>query len=128
MTSRLPVHLERSGTMRWSKVRGTRPAQYSSDLGMGGTLFNVGTATQIWNRQATVTAAMITQARTEQAQRARTQAQRVGGARPPVQPAAVPGAPGRPAPVNQADVTAMRAELRRQFELADANWQNWTAR
>jgi hypothetical protein len=29
--------------------------------------------------------------------------------------------------VTEADVREMRAELRRQFELADANWQNWTA-
>ena len=34
---------------------------------------------------------------------------------------------GPPTPINQAAATAMREALRHQFELADANWENWTS-
>jgi hypothetical protein len=109
MTRRLAVHLTNSGTMQWERVGG-RPTRYSCDLGFGGQQFDVGTSAQIWNNQATVTADMIRRGRA--AQPADPQQ---GGQQP------------RLAPVTEADVRGMRAELRRQFELADANWQNWTA-
>jgi len=115
MTSRLAVHLANSGTMRWGRaaaVRGQR-TRYTCDLGLGGTLFNVGTAAQIWNREATVTAEMIQQGRAAQVAGRPQQ----GGQQ------ARPGA----VPVTEQDVRDMRIELRRQFDLADANWQNWTA-
>ncbi len=105
MKRRLAVHLQTSGTMRWTFASGT----YRCDLGLGGTQYAVGTAEQIWNLAATVTAANITQARAAAA-----------AARPPPRPPA-------PAPATAADVTAMRQALRNQFDLADANWQNWTA-
>lgn len=106
MTSRLAAHLTNSGTMQWQRTGG----QYSCDLGFGGGMFAVGSSAAIWGGNATVTADMIRQGRAAQAAAA---AQRGGQAT-------------RPAPVTEADVAAMRAELRRQFELADANWQNWT--
>jgi hypothetical protein len=127
MAARLANLLTRSGTIRWTATRGA----YSSDLGFGGELFAVGTAAQIWNRQATVTIEMLTRARTGQPAAARA-AQAPAGApqrqAPPVPPQGGPPnrPPQQPAAVTQADVTAMRQELRRQFELADANWQNWT--
>lgn len=111
MRARLAVHLTNSGTMQWERAGGSR---YSCDLGFGGPQFVVGTAAQIWNRQATVTADMIRQGRAAQA-----------GARPQQQGGAQPRT--APAVVTEQDVREMRAELRRQFELADANWQNWTA-
>ncbi len=110
MTRRLAVHLTNSGTMNWERVGG-RPTRYSSDLGFGGAQYDVGSAANIWNNQATVTADMITQGRAAQ-----LAANPPAGAQQP-----------RLAPVTPADVTAMRAELRRQFDLADANWENWTA-
>lgn len=115
MTRRLAVHLTNSGTMRWERaaaVRGQR-TRYSCDLGFGGAVFEVGTAAQIWNREATVTAAMIDQGRAAQA-----------AARPQQG-----GQQARPAlaPATQDDVRNMKIELRRQFDLADANWENWTA-
>lgn len=139
MAARLADLLTRSGTMRWAAARGA----YTCDLGLGGDLTPVGTAAQIWNRQATLTIAELTRLRAAQAARAAGQ-QRPGAAgappgRPPLpaQPPR-PGAPmqaGNPQPagarlppVNQADVVAMQRELRRQFELADANWQAWTPR
>lgn len=108
MTRRLAVHLTNSGTMRWERAAGA----YRCDLGFGGTLFTVGTAAQIWNREATITADMIRQGRAAQA-----------GARPQQG-----GQQARPAaaPVTEQDVRDMRTELRRQFDLADANWENWT--
>jgi hypothetical protein len=124
MAARLADLLTRSGTMRWTG----RLQRYQCDLGLGGNFFDVGSAAQIWNRQATITIDMLTRARAAQ--------QRPGG--PPrqlVQPqrAGVGRAGGnqpamQPQRVTQADVTAMQRELRRQFELADANWQNWTPR
>ncbi len=110
MTTRLAVHLTNSGTMNWERVAG-RPTRYSSDLGFGGAQYNVGSAANVWNNQATVTADMIAAGRAAQ-----LAANPPAGAQQP-----------RLAPVTQADVTAMQAELRRQFELADTNWQNWTA-
>ena len=124
MAARLADLLTRSGTMRWSATRGA----YSSDLGFGGELFAVGTAAQVWNRQATITIATLIRARAGQ----------VALAAPGGQPRQVPGiprpgAPNQPpnrpqVPPTQVDVVAMQQELRRQFELADANWQNWTPR
>jgi hypothetical protein len=62
MATRLADLLTRSGSMRW---RGARQA-YSCDLGYGGDFYQVGTAQQIWNRQATVTIDMLTRARAAQ--------------------------------------------------------------
>lgn len=124
MAARLADLLTRSGTMRWSATRGA----YSSDLGFGGELFAVGSAAQIWNRQATVTVAMLIRGRAARlAQAAPGGPQRQAPGVP--QPGNRPPQPGnRPqGPPTQADVVAMQQELRRQFELADANWQNWTA-
>ena len=100
--ARLASHLQASGAMQWSHAGGV----YRCNLGMGTVKYPVGTAAQIWNLQATVTAANITQARA----------------------AMPPGPPGTPPalPVTAATVTAMCQLLRTQFDLADANWQNWT--
>jgi hypothetical protein len=111
MAARLANLLTRVGTMRWTGAH----QRYQCDLGYGGLLFAVGSARQIWNRQAIVTISMITQARAAAA-----------AAHPP-SPGANPAPGPTPPPVTAADVTAMQAELRRQFELADANWSSWTA-
>jgi hypothetical protein len=129
MTARLAPHLTRSGTMRWTRTRGT----YNCDFGLGGDVYPVGTAAQIWNRQATVTIDVLTRARTAAAGRPGQQIP----ARVPM-PGQAPGQipmPRQPgvaqAPAlgraTQADVVAMQQQLRAQFELADTNWRNWTA-
>ena len=61
MAERLAAHLTGVGRMRWTG----RNQRYQSDLGFGGRLFEVGTAAQIWNRQATVNEATLTQARAQ---------------------------------------------------------------
>jgi hypothetical protein len=120
MAARLANLLNRSGAMRWNAIRGS----YSSDLGFGGELYPVGSAAQIWNRQATVTVDMPSRARTAQAAQHGHQNQ---GLAP--QPAAFGRAsPATPANPTQADVLLKQQELRREFELADANWPNWTPR
>ena len=103
MTARLPVLLTSAGQMRWSRANGV----YTCDLGYNGAYFQVGTSSQVWNRQATVTIAQITQGRA-------------------AAQAAQPPRPVPPGPVIQADVTAMRAALRADFDAADAAWQTWT--
>ena len=129
MATRLADLLTRSGTMRW---RGAYQA-YSCDLGFGGDFYKVGTARQIWNHQATVTIDMLTRARAGQALRA---GQRAAGtmahhaavpARPPLPGNPPRGGPQVP-PATQADIVAMRQAMRREFELADRNWPNWTPR
>lgn len=138
MTARLAVHLQASGTMRWGRANGV----YTCDLGLGGAMYPVGTAAQIWNLQATITAVQITQARAAAAAAAAQAAGPGGGA---ARPGAAPQQPGQArggaqppagarggagvppvAAATPADVVAMRQALRNQFDLADTNWQNWT--
>ncbi len=102
MKSRLAAHLQASGTMKWSLSAGS----YHCDLGLGGAKVAVGTAAQIWNAQAALTTAALTQARNAAAAGA-------GNAVPPTATAT--------------DLTAMRLALRQQFDLADTNWQAWTS-
>ena len=92
MAARLANLLTRSGTMRWRAAN----SRYSSDFGLGGEFFEHGTAAQIWNLEAIVTADML--ARTRAAQADRFGQQRPGG--PPRQapawcPASAPGYTGR---------------------------------
>ena len=107
--TRLADLLQRSGTMRWQRVRGS---PYQCDFGLGGPFYPVGTAVNLWASNATVTAAQLNAARTTAA----LSAARRAGART---------APAPVAPATTADVRAMQTALRRQMELADANWQNW---
>jgi hypothetical protein len=101
MKARLAVHLQASGSMRWSLAGST----YRCDLGLGGAQFGAGTAAQIWNLNATLTPASLSQART-----------------------AAAAAQKKPAPAaaTAADVAAMRQLLRQQFDLADTSWRAWT--
>ncbi len=101
MGLRLAALLQASGSMHWSYAQGS----YRSDLGLGGAQISLGTAAQIWNLNANLTPAQLTQARN-------AGAAANGQAAPP--------------PATAQDITAMRQALRNQFELADANWQNWT--
>jgi hypothetical protein len=107
MKARLADLLTRSGTMKWSAAG----HGYSCDLGLGGAQIPVGTAAEIWNNGATITLAALKKAREAAAAVTR-------------QPAPTPAAP--PAPITEADVSAMKRQLREQLELAEANWQAWT--
>jgi hypothetical protein len=100
--------LSRSGSMKWSSNWvPTKPHyRYKSDLGLGGEKVELGSATQIWNSQALLTLETLK------------------AAKDAVAPKPKPGA-SPPPPVTEADVTAMKQKLREQFDLADANWQNW---
>ena len=117
MAARLANLLTRSGTMRWRAAN----SRYSSDFGLGGEFFEHGTAAQIWNLEAIVTADMLARARA-------AQADRFGQQRPGGPPGRPPLGAQRLPPVTQADILAMQRLLRHQFQLADSNWQNWTPR
>ena len=115
MTLRLAAHLQASGTMKWSRgVVASGATTYKCDLGLGVAQYDVGTAMQIWDLNATLTAATLTQARAAAAAAAAAHAPR---GTPPPKPQS---------PATTADVTAMRQALRAQFDLADTNWRNWT--
>ena len=115
MTLRLAAHLQASGTMKWSRgIVASGATTYKCDLGLGVAQYDVGTAMQIWDLNATLTAATLTQARAAAAAAAAAHAPR-GTPPPKPQP-----------PATAADVTAMRQALRAQFDLADTNWRNWT--
>lgn len=106
MGRRLADLLNKSGSMKWSSFHSSADGHYhyKSDLGLGGDLIDAGMGSDIWNESATITLAALQQAVNAAATRT--------------------GTP--PKTVTAADVTAMKKELRRQFGLADANWQNWT--
>jgi len=114
MANRLAAHLTRVGKMRWTG----RSQRYQCDLGFGGRFFDVGSATQIWSRQATITVEVLSQARKQNpAPSART------AGRP--SPAVATAAPPK---VTVDDVAAMRDALRADFDASDGSWQTWTAR
>jgi len=119
MASRLAAHLTRVGRMRWG---GTRQ-RYQCDLGFGGRLFDVGSAAQIWSRQATINEFTLTQARTQPAAQPALSAP--GGFRYGGGPQAAPRAVAPPA--TALDVIAMRDALRADFDAADREWQQWTS-
>ena len=126
MASRLAVLLTSSGTMRWTG----RAQRYQCDLGYGGRFFDMGSAAQIWNGQATVTAAILIQARAQAAPAVppRPAAPAAGAAAVAGAAAAARGRPAAPAGVTAADVAAMKAALQANFAAADANWPAWRPR
>jgi peptidoglycan hydrolase-like protein with peptidoglycan-binding domain len=77
------------GTMKWE-------AQYKSDLGFGGDLFDVGSAKQIWAGNATVSSGMLAKAKGVKV-----------------------------TTIKPKDIIDMQADLKRQFELADTNFLQW---
>jgi hypothetical protein len=127
MADRLADLLTRAGRMRWTG----RAQRYQCDLGFGGRFFDVGSAAQVWNKQATITEATITEARAQAAARPAGQpAAQVPAGVGARAPAAAPQTGTRPAvpAVTAQDVTAMRTSLRDDFVAADAAWPTWRAR
>jgi hypothetical protein len=107
MAARLGALLTSAGTMRWTG-RGARPASlYTCDLGLGGDLIEVGTAVQIWNNEAAISATDLARVQAAFARR--------------------PRAPGSSPPVPPPSLTTVRQQLRAQFDLADAAWTSWTS-
>jgi hypothetical protein len=101
--------LIRSGTMKWSATynKAEEHYHYHSDLGLGGDRVDVGTASQIWNEESTLTLATLEKLRHAAAKKA--------------------GKTGKDAPAaaTAADLTAMKKSLLDQFVLADQNWPSW---
>ena len=105
--------LERSGTMQWSY----RNKKYHCNLGLGDELVPVGTAAQIWRRQATITIAVLNRLR--KLARLKQHQTSFEMKRDSV---------STDFPVTQLDVHEMQRALTEQFELAEANWLNWEER
>jgi hypothetical protein len=106
MGRRLADLLTKSGSMQWSSTYSSaeKHFHYKTDMGLGGDQVDAGTASEIWNENASITLAQLQSAWNSQAGRTKTTAKTA----------------------KADDLTAMKKELRRQFELADANWQSWT--
>lgn len=103
------------GKFKWDTEH-KKPRRYLCDLGFGGTMFNVGRTVDIWDLKATVTKAMIAQARTEQLIAAAT----------PKGPAAVKAVvPVKEKDVKDDDLKAMLKALKDEFVTAETNWQKW---
>ena len=103
MGSRLAVLLASSGTMKWSSFYSER-FHYKTDMGLGGELVDAGTATQIWNENATISLAVLQKAWNDKAARDKA----------------------APKTAAVADLSTMKKELCRQWQLADAKWTSWT--
>ncbi len=88
------------GKTKWS-------VGYKSDFGLGGALFNVGTAKQIWAGNSTVTKANLAAALT--AKEAAAKSKKVF----------------KEADITFKQVTEMQKAWKGDFELADANWIKW---
>jgi hypothetical protein len=119
MANRLADLLTRSGRMRWTG----RHQRYQCDLGYGGQFFEVGSAAQIWNRQATVTVDMLTRA----AAQSPTRPASGSSPTPPRMPVPAGTRPSGGLATPQG-VSAMQGALRADFEAADSTWQSWRAR
>lgn len=105
------------GAMKWEAVGGT-PRRYNCDLGLGGKLFNVGTAKEIWSLNATVTKAMIAQARTDALMKAAL-------AKGPAAAKAVVRV--KEADITADDLTKMKKSLKDDFFAAEKDWLKWKA-
>jgi hypothetical protein len=124
--------------MAWASVGHAKAANtYTSDLGFGGTAFDVGTADQIFQGKAAVTKEMIAKAKTEAAQKAakaKAPAPAAAGVKGPAPAAAGVKGPA-PAPAGAAvfktadikadDLTAMKKSLKAEFEAAEAKFLQW---
>jgi hypothetical protein len=103
------------GTFKW-EAEHNKPRKYLCDCGFGGTMFNVGRTVDIWDLKATLSKAMIAQARTEQLVAAAT----------PKGPAAVKAVvPVKEKDVKDDDVKALRKSLKDEFVTAETNWAKW---
>lgn len=110
--------LNRAGKMKWEAEHKVPRRRYNSDLGFGGKMFNVGTAAEVWAQKATVTKAMIAQAKTD----ALMKAAKLKG------PAAVKAVvPVKEADIKASDISAIQKALRDDFVAAEAKWLDWKA-
>jgi len=109
--------LNRVGKLKW-EAEHKIPRRYNSDLGLGGKMFNVGSAKDIWTLSATVTKAMIAQAKNDIA----LNAAKLKG------PAAVKAfVPLKEADIKADDIVNVRKALKADFVTAEAKWLDWKA-
>jgi hypothetical protein len=75
---------------------------YKTDLGLGKTMYDVGTAKNIWASKATVTKAMAAGFLTSHTKKSVAEKD-----------------------VKESDLEVLRGTLKKEFETADANWKKW---
>jgi hypothetical protein len=102
------------GVMIWEAEHKT-PRRYNCDLGLGGKMYNVGRATDIWNLNATVTKAMMAEAMTDALKRGPFAKDF----------AAKKVLPFKEADIKAADLTKMKQSLKDDFVAAETNWLKW---
>jgi hypothetical protein len=139
MADRLAQLLSSVGTMKWTG----RNQQYSCDFGLGGVFYPVGSAAQIWNKQALVTKSALTAARRRSPktttlqmkaiQRPVADAPRTTQVIAIPQPSTTVAMPATtksiaPREATDADIAAMKEALQSDFAAADAAWTQWRAR
>jgi hypothetical protein len=107
--------MNRVGALKWEAEHNT-PRRYLCDLGLGGKKYNVGKATEIWSLTATVTKAMIAEAKTDALKAAAL-------AKGPAAVKAV--VPVKESDIKDADVKQMRQSLKDDFISAEKEWLKW---
>lgn len=105
----LAAHLSNQSARNWQAP--THGRVYSCNLGgTTNTFVTVGTANQIWNGQATISANEI---------------QRAGWIRPPALGGPPAGNLAATPPITQRDIAAVRRQLQEDFQAADRNFRTW---
>lgn len=108
MRHSLAALLNAVGKTKWQSAPG---GHYKSNLGLGTSYFDVGTAKQIWNGSALVTKEMIAKGRNEAKQKTRS--------------AGTKQAEIKQSDIRNEEVTAVQAVLQNDFKLAEQNRSKW---
>jgi hypothetical protein len=127
LLNRVSVDRRMKWDVRWVKLEGKKKkvTRYQCDLGYGFDYFDVGSAAQIWTRQATINEQTLTAARAQAGRFATAMAVRSHGLAAPGLGASL-GARGATPAVTAQDVVDMKNALRACFEAADRDWSRWT--
>jgi hypothetical protein len=127
LLNRVSVDRRMKWDVRWVKLpnKTRKSTCYQCDLGYGFDFFDVGSAAEIWTRQATINERTLTTARAQSGRFAAAMAVRSHGVAAPAMGASV-GARGATPAVTAQDVADMKAALRAYFEAADREWARWT--
>ena len=102
------------GTMKWAGHNN----RYQTDFGLGGNLYDDGTAKQIWEKNATVNKTMLATAQTA----ALTKAKMIAG---PASQAWKNFKPVTENDIKHTEIDAMKGSLKSEFDLAADKWNKW---
>jgi hypothetical protein len=114
MANRLAHLLTDAGAMKWTGFQ----QAYKCDFGLGGDLYSVGSAQQIWNLQAHIRKNDLAKARTAALRKAALQAGPQSDAFKKFKPVTQ---------IEDEEITAMRKALKDDFLAAEKHWDDWTS-